>query len=147
MPSVTRPETNAGAQEGLSLCACAMLFQAARDIDTFPREPQLPGSDPAARHAFLRGHSRYRRVANDRMSSLLWLTGTWDGALSCEDALDVARVHLPSSNTLDRATFLAWLFSLADSGRVGSVFASVTMPAPHRAEQEEEDECASDPHE
>ena len=149
MLSAAKPEPNAAAvsQEGLSLCACAMLFQAARDIDTFPCEPPVPGPDPGARQAFLRGYSRYRRVANDRMSALLWLTGAWDGQISCDEALDVARVHLPPSNTFEHAGFLAWLFSMADSGRVGSVFASVTMAAPHRAEQEDRDECVADLHE
>ncbi len=113
--------------DSLRQCACAALFQAARDLDTLVEEPVISETSPAADKLLaLQSHARYRQAVDVRLSALLWLTGAWRGKISFEDAIDsvrAANIDMP----LTRPAFMAWILTLEQRNQIGHVFSSVNM--------------------
>lgn len=114
--------------ESLRRCACATLFQAVRDLETDCHEPVLRDTkNPIARNLATQSHARYRQSLEDRMSAILWLSGSSESSLMpCEVALNSARIKQPQL-PLSRTAFFAWALGLEAHGVINQVFASVTM--------------------
>lgn len=114
--------------DSLRQCACAMLLQAARDMDTVTEEPVILETAPVADKLLaLQSHARYRQAVDVRLSALLWLTGAWrDGVLNFDTALDGIRAA-DIGAPLEKPAFLAWLLNLEKRKQIGDVFASVNM--------------------
>lgn len=120
-----------GLTESLRKCACGTLFQAVRDLEVDLQEPifwEGSHTTPADRQLALQAHARYRHALNNRLSAMLWLSGAWENEanISCETALNSARVHAPDL-PLTRTGFFAWALALESRGLVGATFASVAM--------------------